>query len=140
MDPHGLRPALGLVFTSLVCEVSDKFLLLGIDGDHRLAGVLELSRPLTDVLELRVAIRMLLALCGLARRLKAVSEFREQLRNLRVADLVALRVEFLRQFPCALARPTQRGGRVPPACRLNEGLQCLEDLGVRFGEELSPAP
>ena len=42
-----------------ILEVPHQFLFLGVHGDHRLTTPLELLGTLRDVLELRVAIRVL---------------------------------------------------------------------------------
>ena len=64
-----------------VLVFADQFLLLGVDGDHRLAGGLMRFDLRVDVLELRVAIGMASALLALTIDLTAIAEAFEQLRD-----------------------------------------------------------
>jgi hypothetical protein len=50
--------SLGLPLPSPVLEGADEFLLLGVDGDRGLTAALKLPDSARDVLELRVAVRM----------------------------------------------------------------------------------
>ena len=56
-----------------VLERSDQFLLLRVDRDHRLPSLLKPLYRRVDILELRIAIRMVFALFGLAVALQAVT-------------------------------------------------------------------
>jgi hypothetical protein len=60
------------------CVVADQFLLLGIDRDDRLAGGQVLAGLLIEVPKLRVPIRMLGALEGLAGALQPIPLLLEQ--------------------------------------------------------------
>jgi hypothetical protein len=64
--------ALRLPLAATVLEVADQLFLLRVDGDHGHTAPYAILRLGVDVLELRVAIRMLHSLDGLVRRLKAV--------------------------------------------------------------------
>src|SRR6266481_3493813 len=105
MDPNRLGIALGLPFPAAVLEVPDQFLLLGVDGNHRVAGGLVLRGRARDMIELGVAIRMLAALAGLARRLQAIVELCQKITDAPLTDLVTLLGQFLRQPRRALAGP-----------------------------------
>jgi hypothetical protein len=56
MHPDRLRPPLGAQFAATILEVANKFLLLGVDRDDRLASSLERLNFGIDVLELSVAV------------------------------------------------------------------------------------
>ena len=73
VDAHLGRLALGVPLPSGVLEVADQFLLLGIDGDDGLVALLEVPHTGGDVLELRVAVRMLASFARLARPLPGCS-------------------------------------------------------------------
>jgi hypothetical protein len=62
MNPHGFRLALGTERTSCVFKISDQLLFLGIHQDSGLTDASELFDKCIDMLELRVAIRMLATL------------------------------------------------------------------------------
>src|SRR5208283_5894066 len=104
---------LRLPLTSTVLVVADQFLLLGVDRDDRYAPLNAVLRLRVDVLELRVAVRMLGTFDGLVWRLQAVAVVAQQLGHRLVAELDAMPHEQLRgQRVRALARPAQRGLRV----------------------------
>ncbi len=73
VDIDQLGLALRLPFASHVLEITDQFLLLRVNGDHRNAAVDAVLGLGVDVLELRVASRMLSTLDGFARSLQAGS-------------------------------------------------------------------
>jgi hypothetical protein len=56
----------GMPLTTGMLAVSEEFLLLGIDRDDRLAPALKILYPGVEMLEWRVAIRVMAALAGLA--------------------------------------------------------------------------
>src|SRR6266568_599448 len=130
VDQFGL--ALRIPLAPRVLEVADQFLLLGVDGDDRhtaLDAVLGLG---VDVLELRVAIRVLGAFDGLVRRLQAVAVVAKEPGDRPVADLdVVLREQFLGQHHRALARPAQRRLGVAACDRVDELLERGPHLGVQ---------
>ena len=65
------RLALGPPFPARVLELTDQLLLLGVHADHRVRGVLVGFDLLIDVPELRIAVRVPLALDGLGVALQA---------------------------------------------------------------------
>ena len=66
MHPDRFGLALRAPLPAAVLEVSDKLLLLRVDRDHRLTRRQRSARAPIDVFELRVAVRMVVALAGLA--------------------------------------------------------------------------
>jgi hypothetical protein len=95
VDIDQLGLALRLPLAPAVLEVPDQLLLLGVDRDDRhtaLDAVLGLG---VDVLELRVAIRVLRALDGLVRRLQAVPVLAQQLGDRLVAERDPMQREHL---------------------------------------------
>ena len=69
-----LRQSLGKPLTPVVFVVSDEFLLLGVDGNHRIAARLERLDLVVDVSELGIAIRMIAAFTGFGVCLQAVAQ------------------------------------------------------------------
>jgi hypothetical protein len=94
--------------TARILEVAEEFLLFGIDSNDWLAAALKVLYAGVEMLEWRVAVRVLAALAGLARSLSAVVRRMEQLAHELGADLVPLRFEFGRERADTLARPAQR--------------------------------
>src|SRR5450432_688024 len=132
VDIYQFRLALRLPLAAPVLEVADQLLLLRVDGDDRHAALDAVLGLGVDVLELRVAIGMLLALDGLVRCLEAVIVFLQQLRDCLVADANPEPREHLgRQHVRALACPPQRRLRVAPRHRIDELLQRGPHLRMR---------
>src|SRR5579883_2790098 len=128
---HHLRFALGLPLASAVSEVADQLFLLRVDGDERHAAFEALLCLRVEVLELRVAVRVLRALDGLDRCLQTVFVLPQQLAHRLVANLdPVLRGQLRRQNPCALAGPSQRRFRVAPRDRIDELLKRRPHLSV----------
>ena len=71
LHPNVLRLTCGTPFPTGVLEVSDEFLLLRIDRDHRFARGQRRDHGVVDVNELRIAIGMAVAFPGLAIGLQA---------------------------------------------------------------------
>src|ERR1700722_12431440 len=106
-----------------ILEVSDQFLLLGIDGDDRLPrpqGGLHLG---VDMLELSIPVRVALPLESLAVGLEAVVKSVEQLTDHAPARGVTQAPEFLGQLADTLAGPPQRRLRVAASHRIDQSLQ-----------------
>ena len=89
MHPNVLRLTCGTPFPTGVLEVSDEFLLLRIDRDHRFARGQRRGHGVVDVNELRIAIGMAVAFPGLAIGLQAELLLMQQLADHRAADPVA---------------------------------------------------
>jgi hypothetical protein len=107
VDVHFLQLAFRLPLLSSILEVSDQLLLLGVDGDDRLISSLEVLHRRTDVLELRIAVRMICPLSILTQHMQTVPEVVKFMCDAGVAHAEALLAQFLRQISCALARPAQ---------------------------------
>ena len=140
MNLHLLRVPLGAPRSPAILEPPHQFLLLGVHRDRRLAA-LQLGRDrLVDVLELRIPIGMTGPLQRLAVGLQAVFQVMQQSRHQRVADLIALRVQFLGQATRALAGPAQRRLRIPSRHRFHQILQRRRQSGHQHGRPLPPGP
>src|SRR5580704_6783204 len=101
----GLRLAFALPLTPAVLEVAHELLFLGVHGYDGLSALHERLRGAVDVLELRVAIRRLPSLPGLADDLEAVLELVQKSAHHRRAHLVAPCTKLGGKLVLALARP-----------------------------------
>ena len=106
MDADFLWFSLRSPFATAVLEIADQFLLLCVHRDGRLPFGQRLGYVLVDISELRIAIRMAVALAGLAVGLQTEFLLLQQLPDNRVADPVATVHQFGRQAAQALAGPT----------------------------------
>src|SRR4029453_12748627 len=84
---------------ALVLVIADQLLLLRVHGYHGFARPQSLFDSAVDMPELRVTIRMIASLLGLAVTLQAVATLPQELRDFGVADGVAPG----RQFACDVA-------------------------------------
>src|SRR6266436_1469658 len=91
MDPDFFRVALGAIFASVVAEIADQFLFLGVDRDHRLPFGQRRGHLGVDVAELRIPVGVAVALRGLAVALQTVTRLVEQVGDQGATDLVTLR-------------------------------------------------
>jgi len=57
-----------------ILEITDQFLLLGVNGDDRLQALQVVGCGVVDIFELRVAVRVLPPFPRLLNRLKAISK------------------------------------------------------------------
>src|ERR1700736_5370668 len=76
-----------------VFELSQQFLLLGVNRYHRLAEGDVAPNFVINVLELGIAVRMRISLLGLAVGLQAVTQLMQQLRDYWIAHLMPHPVE-----------------------------------------------
>jgi len=130
VDVDQLGLALRMPLAPRVLEVADQLLLLGVDGDDRHTALDAALGLGVDVLELRVAIRVLGAFNGLVRRLQAVAVVPKELGDGPVADPdTVLREQFGGQHHRALARPAKRRFGVAACDRIDE----LLERGPHFG-------
>src|SRR5216683_4759374 len=72
MDPDLFRVSLRAIFAAIVTEISDQFLFLGVDRDHRLLLGQCCGHLGVDAGELRIPVGVAVALRGLAVGLQAV--------------------------------------------------------------------
>src|SRR5437773_4860735 len=97
MDPDLFRVSLRAIFAAIVTEISDQFLFLGVDRDHRLLLGQCGGHLAVDAGELRIPVGVAVALLGLAVGLQAVARRIEQFGHQGAAHFVALRLQRLRQ-------------------------------------------
>ena len=90
---------------------------------YRLPQALKGTHPPVDVVELRVAVRMLLAFQRLAVGLQAVAQLVQQPVHRPFADRVTGSGQFRRQARRAAAGPQQRPHRVAAGDRIDQPLQ-----------------
>src|SRR5215471_4466389 len=125
---------LGLAFRgplpATITELTDQFLLLGIDRHDRLPLPLEDRHPPVDVLTLRIAVRVMAAFKRLAVGLQAVAQVVEEPVDAAFTDSMALVLECRCQPGCALARPAQWPHGVPTCHWINQRLKGLEETWV----------
>ena len=130
MDPDLFGVALGAIFAPVVAEIADQFLFLGVDRDHRLLFGQRRGHLGVDVAELRIAVRVAVALRGFAVGLQTVTRLTEQVGDQGAADRVTLRLQRLRQVAHALAGPPQWRLRITARRRLDQGLEIGEQPRV----------
>jgi hypothetical protein len=132
-----LRLPLGTPRSPCILEVSDKFLLLRVDGDGR-AFPAELSLDLAvDVLELRVTVRVSSPFPCFVIRLQTVAEFSQQGSYDGMANSMALSSQLLGKLSGTLERPPQGRSRVASGRRLNEVLQVSRQRPIQRRQSLS---
>src|SRR5207244_11490814 len=135
MDPNRFRVALRAIFAAIVTEIPDQFFFLGVDRDYRLLFGQRRSHLGVDVAELRIPVGVVVALLGLAVGLQAVARRIEQFGHQGEANLVALRLQRLRQPAYALAGPPQRRSRIPAGRWFDQRLEIRQQGRVpRFRE------
>ena len=139
VGPGGRRLALGPPLAAGVLELADELLLLGVHADHRIGGVLVGLDLLVDVAELRVPVRVPLALDGLGVALQAEPLGPQQVTDGVGGDLVALAGQLGRQVAGRLRRPPQRRHRVAPLLRLHQRQQRREQPRVQVSGPLAAA-
>ncbi len=88
MHPHRLWITLRPPLAARILEVAHKLLLLRVDRYHRLLSGQRAADARIDVLELRIPIRMAVALPGFAVGLQTEFLALEQFANNRMADLM----------------------------------------------------
>ena len=133
MGPGGRGLALGPPLAARVLELADQLLLLGVYADHRIGGALVGLDLLVDVPELRVPVRVPLALDGLGVALQAEPLRPQQVADGVGADPVALAGQLVRQVAGRLRRPPQRRHRITPLLRLDQGQQRRAQPGIQVG-------
>src|SRR5207253_8749400 len=127
---HALRIAFRAIVAATILVVADQLFLLGVDRDDRLPRGLCRNRLGVDVFELRIAVGMLRALVGLAVRLPAVAERRQQSLDAAGADRVALLLQRVRQLVVAFRYPQQRAHGIAERRRLDDAAQVIDQRRV----------
>ena len=140
MDVDVLRIALCPEFTPRILVGAHQFFLLRVHRDDGLVhGELAPDR-LTDVLKLRIPVRMLRALEALAVRLQAVPQFLQQPRHHLHARGVSLLRERGDEVALTPRGPQQRRLRIAARRRLDERLQIAEQRRIFLRRLLPPGP
>src|SRR5436190_1608348 len=140
MDPDLFRVSLRAIFAAIVTEISDQFLFLGVDRDHRLLLGQCGGHLAVDAGELRIPVGVAVALLGLAVGLQAVARRIEQFGHQGAAHFVALRLQRLCQPSHALAGPPQRRFRIPAGRWFDQRLEIREQGRVLANRRLAPRP
>ena len=115
VHPNLFRTPLRPIFAAMVVEIADKFLLFGVDRDHRLLFGQSSGHLGVDMGELRIPVRVAVTLLGLAVSLQAVTRRIEQFGHQGAAHLVTLLLQRFGQSSHAFAGPPQRRFPDPPA-------------------------
>ena len=131
MHAHRLRLPHRTVFTTAILEIADQLLLLGVDGDRRLARRQRLLHLIVDIAELRIAVGMVRPLEGLAIGLQAIAQLSQQIGHHIMADAMTEPVKPGRQMAQALRRPQQWCHRIAARRRLDQFLEIGKQRQVR---------
>src|SRR5215813_1862985 len=140
MDPDRFRVSLRAIFAAIVTEISDQFLFLGVDRDHRLLLGQCGGHLGVDARELRIPVGMAVALFGFAVGLQAVARRIEQFGHQGAAHFVALCLQRLHQPSHAPAGPPQRRFRIPAGRWFDQRLEIGEQGRVLANRRLAPRP
>ena len=130
MHQYRRRRALRLPFPPAVLEVSDQFLLLRVDRDHRLPLGQKGVRGRVDVLELRIAVRVARSLLTLAGRLQPVAQVMQQPADGGRTHAPPLSGQRRGQLRPTLAGPAQRRGRVAARQRVHQRFEGGPQTGL----------
>src|SRR6266849_5953217 len=128
-DRFSLRPPA----TARILEISQGFLLLGIDRDRWLALTLLRQHPPVDVAELTVPVWVTFAFSGLPVRLQAITCLLQQTAYGRGTDGMALSGQFLGQPARTLTGPAQRRLRVATTFRFHQAFQTRPQIRLQQG-------
>jgi PKD repeat protein len=139
MHPDRLRLALGPPLPPVILEITDQFLLFRVDRHRWLAASQAVPHHAVDVAELGVAIRMRKALTRFTVGLQAVAGRVQQHGDGATPDRMPLLRQFVGQTSGALAGPPQGRFRVAACHRLDQRLQCRQQLRVGFGQRRTSA-
>ena len=123
---------------SRIVVVADQFLLLGIHRDDRQPLPQVLLDAGIDMAKLRIAIRMLRTLFGLAITLQAVVEIVQNLRHLGVADRMTLVRQLCGNGPRTQADPAQRRLRITAGLLVDQLFQNPDKTWIGIRDRLAP--
>jgi len=140
VHPHALGLALRTPFSPCVFEVADQFLLLRVHGNNGLGRRLVPPGLPTDVLELRIPVRVATSFLRFLVRLEAVPCLAKERPNGRVADGVSEPLQLARQLSKTLAGPPQRQFGVATSDGLDQGLQVRQQTLVDLLKLLPSCP
>src|SRR5271156_76624 len=120
-----------------ILEISQGFLLLGVDRDCWLSLPLLRLHPAIDVAKLGIAVRMRLPFLRLAVGLQTVARRLEQVPHGGRPHGMSLSRQFFRQAPRAFAGPPQRRLRVPSTIGFHQPFQAHPDVRVSYVDSLA---
>src|SRR6266540_871867 len=138
VDPH--RLALGPPRSTGIAELPNQFLLLGVDRDHRIAGLDVCLHQTVDVAELLVPLRVLRALLCLHVRLQRVAQLTETAAHRHRIDPVATSGQLFGDRPRGLARPAKQAHRVTRRGFLHDPDDQVLHLRVGLLDPLATSP
>ena len=139
MPVHCARLFRGKPLLAGIVVIADEFFLLGIDRNHRPALPQASFHGGIDVPELRIAVRMVLSLLGLAVALQTVVQIVKDLRHFGMADRMLAPGQGLGDRPRALARPSQRRFRIASRLLIDHRFQPVHQLRIGHGNGLAAA-
>ncbi len=139
VDIDELRLALGAPLATMVLEITDQFLALGVDRDDRLIGAEEVHRLVVDIPKLRVAIDVVAAFPCLAVGLQAVAHPAQQIARNRGADRMAMLRQLFDEITQAPAGPQQWSHGVAARHGRNQSLEVAQQRWVLKRLRLSSA-
>ena len=114
-----------------------ELLFLGVHADHRFPGVTVVGGLGVEIGELRVPVRMLVALDRLGVALQAEPLPAQQLRDGFLAHLVPGRDQLRGELPGRHRGPAQRRLRIPAPARLHQPQQRRQQTRVGLGGRLT---
>ena len=139
MAIHFGSVAFAMPLPPVVLVVADKFLFLGVHGNHRRSPVDAAFRQTIDVLELGVAIGIALAFLGFAVALKAIAKLMKLIAHRLMYDLRPLTYKLGRKLARTLAGPTQGRFRISTRQRFDQAFELGPEGRVVVGNRLSTA-
>src|SRR4030095_6638340 len=139
MDADLERVPFGAPLLPWLLEIANQFFLFRIDRNDRLAAFLKSQDFLIDLLKLRITIRMVCSLFGLAIGLQAIAHLMQQTVDGIVADSMPLSCQFRRQMASTFRRPFQRRLRVTQRRRGKQLFQVALQTAVSFAQRLAPS-
>src|SRR6516162_388181 len=131
------RSAATAVFAPTILEIPHQLLLFRVDRDHGLTPTLEPLHQSVDVLKLRIAVGMRLALSRFAVGLQAKTRFIQQRRDSAMANGVALVFQRMSQHARTADRPPQRRIGLAARRRFHQGFQRGKQVRIMMLERFA---
>jgi len=126
----------GVPLSSVVVELPDPFLLLGLNGNCRVSRLLEVLNCSIDEDELGVSVVVMTAFECLLRGLKAVAKLPQTAPHRRRTHLVALCLERMGKLLCALRRPSKRRLWSAACHRVDQSFEGVQQGGLLLRSRL----
>lgn len=120
-----------------IAVVADEFFLFGVHRNHGKTLRQAFFDRCIDVLELRIAIRVVCALLGLPIALQAIVKTVKNLSDLRMADPVVVSAKLPGNRPRAFTNPSQGRLRIASRLAINHLLQVLQEARVGNSQGLA---